>query len=83
MYEVALDPQAERERDGLQPEACAAFMELLAMLEVAPWGGKSFREDRPKGNMLTQPFGDGLGMATYFVLEERRLVYIVRIAWTG
>lgn len=33
--------------------------------------------------MLTQPFGDGLGMATYFVLEERRLVYIVRIAWTG
>ena len=39
----------ERERDGLQPEACAAFMELLAMLEVAPWGGKSFREEQAEG----------------------------------
>lgn len=82
MYTVELDPTAERDRDALPPEAGAAWMELQAMLELAPWGGDPFREDRPEGNMLTHPFGSH-GMATYFVLEERRLVYVVSIAWAG
>jgi hypothetical protein len=33
--------------------------------------------------MLTHPFGDSRGLATYVVMEERRLVYVVRIAWAG
>lgn len=83
MYEVEFDPVAEQQRDALAPEAGAAFMELQTMLEVAPWGGKPYRPDKPDGNMLTQHFGDGLGMATYVVMEDRRIVYVVRIAWAG
>ena len=32
--------------------------------------------------MLTREFGD-LGLAVYLILDERRLVYIVRIDWLG
>lgn len=83
MYAVELDPPAEQQRDTLPPAGAAAYMELRALLEVSPWSGEPFREDKPDGNMLTQHFGDGHGMATYFVLEERRLVYVVSITWAG
>lgn len=82
MYTVELDPVAEQQRDALPAEALTAFMELHALLELSPWAGKPFREKIPAGNMLTHEFG-GPGVATYFVLEERRLVYVIRITWLG
>ncbi|TMR11511.1 hypothetical protein ETD86_35580 [Nonomuraea turkmeniaca] len=82
MYDVELDPVAEQQRDTLPADALAAFMELRALLEVAPWSGQPLRPDNPKANMLTHTFG-GYGVATYVALEERRLVYVVRLVWLG
>ncbi|GIH70384.1 hypothetical protein [Sphaerimonospora thailandensis] len=50
------------------------------MLEIAPWAGDPFKEDRPEGNTRKQVFG-GRGIAAYVILEEQRLVYVVRIIW--
>lgn len=83
MYAVEFDPIAEQQRDALPPEAGAAFMELHALLEVAPWSGEPLKRANPQANMLSHPFGDGVGLATYVVMEERRFVYVVRIAWAG
>ncbi|MFC4006690.1 type II toxin-antitoxin system RelE/ParE family toxin [Nonomuraea purpurea] len=79
MYVVDFDPPAEKQRDALPTEALAALMELRAVLEMTPWSGTP-PSNNPAGNMLTMPFGD-FGLVTYFVMEERRLVYIVRITW--
>ncbi|MFB4265257.1 type II toxin-antitoxin system RelE/ParE family toxin [Nonomuraea sp. GTA35] len=79
MYAVEFDPPAEKQRDELPFEALAAFMELRAVLEVAPWSGRR-PSNNPRGNMLSMPFGE-TGLVTYLVMEERRLVYIVRITW--
>jgi hypothetical protein len=32
--------------------------------------------------MLSMPFGSA-GVTTYIVMEQRRLVYVVRITWVG
>lgn len=80
MYTITLDPVAEHQRDKLPVEARPHYEELLRMLELAPWGGDPYDSEKPDRNMRQQPFG-GAGMATYFVMEERRLVYIVRITW--
>ncbi|MEU4225283.1 hypothetical protein AB0F17_13370 [Nonomuraea sp. NPDC026600] len=45
MYAVELDPVAEQQRDALPAAALATFMELLAMLEVAPWSGEPLRRE--------------------------------------
>lgn len=79
MYDVDFDPPAELQRDGLPVEALTAFMELRATLETAPWNGLR-PANNPTGNMLSMPFGD-FGLVTYVVMEDRRLVYIVRITW--
>lgn len=81
MYEVQLDPVAERQRDTLPADALAAFMELRAMLEVSPWSGDR-SSTNPAGNMLTHTFGSD-GMAWFVVLEERRFVYVTRLLWAG
>jgi hypothetical protein len=65
----------------LPVEALAAFMELRAVLEIAPWSGAP-PSNNPSANMLSMPFGDA-GMVTYVVMEQRRLVYVVRITWVG
>lgn len=81
MYAIGLEPIAEQQVEALPPEARPFYEELLTMLELSPWGGEPFRRDHPEGNMRQQTFGGGRGLATYFVLEERRLVHIVRITW--
>jgi hypothetical protein len=81
VYAVEFDPIAEKQRDTLPSTAGPAFMELHTLLEVAPWSGDP-PSNNPAGNMLTHTFGD-FGVATYLVMEERRLVYVVRVTWIG
>ncbi len=38
--------------------------------------------DRSK-NMPTVPFGDGLGMVTFLILDQDRLVLIMQVQWHG
>ena len=82
MYAVEFDPPAEKQRDTLPVEALPAFMEVRALLELAPWSGDP-SPSNPAGNMLSMlsmPFGHS-GIVMYVVMERRQLVYIVRIVW--
>jgi hypothetical protein len=81
VYVVEFDPPAEKQRDLLPVEALSAFMELRTVLELTPWSGDR-PTNNPAGNMLSMPFGE-TGLVTYLVMEDRRLVYIVRITWIG
>ncbi|WP_160330368.1 hypothetical protein [Sphaerimonospora mesophila] len=49
---------------------------------MEPWNGEPLNPDSPKANILTQAFG-GFGLAVYLVLDEHRLVHILRIEWLG
>ena len=37
--------------------ALPAYAELIAFLELTPWEGAPYRDDKPDGNMRTMPFG--------------------------
>jgi hypothetical protein len=65
-------PDAVAQVDELPMPALAAYAELIAFLELTPWEGAPYRDDKPDGNMRTMPFGKRAeGMAVYVILEER------------
>lgn len=82
MYTIDLDPVARQQAEALPVEAINAFLELRTLLETEPWSGMPLNPDNPKANILSHEFG-GLGLVVYVVLDERRIVYIVRIEWLG
>lgn len=58
------------------------YAELIAFLELTPWEGAPYREDKPEGSMRTMPFGKRAeGMAVYVILEEQRRVVVVSATW--
>jgi hypothetical protein len=83
LYTIGLEPIVEQQVDELPAEALPHYLELRAFLELTPWSGAPFRRSNPEGNMREKLFGGGRGLAVYVVLEERRMVYIVRITWLG
>lgn len=80
MYRLGLEPVAEEQIGALPAEALQPLAELFTLLETAPWSGRPFNPDNPRGNMLTHVFGQR-GLATYIVLEEQLEVYVLRIEW--
>ncbi|GAA4563137.1 hypothetical protein [Planotetraspora kaengkrachanensis] len=82
MYSVDLDPVAQQQAEALPVTAINTFLELRAVLETDPWGGRPLNPDNPKANILTYMFG-GLGSAVSLILDEQRLVHIIRIDWLG
>jgi hypothetical protein len=66
----------------LPVHALTAYAELIAFLELTPWEGAPYREDKPEGSMRTMPFGKRAeGMAVYVILEEQRRVVVVSVTW--
>ncbi|WP_406318483.1 hypothetical protein OHA77_13835 [Streptosporangium sp. NBC_01639] len=53
---------------------------MLALLETAPWVGRSVNPARSEGNLLVIPFGES-GLVTYLVVEPQREVCILRVQW--
>jgi hypothetical protein len=60
----------------------SAYAELITFLELTPWEGAPYREDKPDGNMRIMPFGKRAeGMVVYVVLEEQLRVVVVSVTW--
>jgi hypothetical protein len=76
VYVVELDPLAAEQATRCRSRRSTPFLELRALLEVQPLIGLPLNPDNPKANMLTHTFGSA-GMATYFIVEHLRLVYVV------
>ena len=82
MYSYDAVPDAAAQVAELPVPALTAYAELIAFLELTPWEGAPYREDKPEGNMRTMPFGKRAeGMAVYVILDEQRRVVVVSVTW--
>lgn len=84
MYSVETEVAALTEVEALPAAALPAYAELITLLEVAPWSGDPYNQQRPDANMRTHTFGEGAaGLAIYLVLEAERRVVVLRVLWVG
>ena len=84
MYSYEILPEAREQVDGLPVDALPHYAELIAFLELTPWGGPSYREDKPGGNLRKMLFGQRAeGIAVYLILERERRVVVVSVTWLG
>jgi hypothetical protein len=82
VYTYDAVPDAVAQVDALPVAALSAYAELIAFLELTPWEGASYREDKPDGPMRTMPFGKRAeGMAVYVILDDQRRVVVVSVTW--
>ena len=82
MYTYDAVPDAVAQVDQLPVAALSAYAELIAFLELTPWEGAPYREDKPDGSMRTMPFGKRAeGLAVYVILAEQRRVVVVSVTW--
>ena len=82
MYTYDAVPDAVAQVDELPGPALSAYAELIAFLELTPWEGAPYREDKPDGPMRTMPFGKRTeGMAVYVILDDQRRVVVVSVTW--
>jgi hypothetical protein len=82
VYSYDAVPDAVAQVDEFPVSALSAYAELIAFLELTPWEGAPYRDDKPDGNMRIMPFGKRAeGMAVYVILEEQRRVVVVSVTW--
>lgn len=82
MYSYDAVPDVVAQVGELPVSALSAYTELIVFLELTPWEGVPYRDDKPDGNMRTMPFGKRAeGMAVYVILEEQRRVVVVSVTW--
>lgn len=82
MYSVETADQAIAQLDALPAEALPHYAELVAMLQLAPWAGRTYDDRDPDLPTRSQTFGDrGQGLAIYLVLERQRRVCVLRLHW--
>lgn len=84
MYDVTTDEQSHAQIMALPNDALGFLTEARATLEVAPWNGDPFVDDRPDGPVRTLLFGPHReGMITYLILENQRRVDLLKVIWLG
>jgi hypothetical protein len=60
------------------------YAQVLGVLEVAPWNGAPYNRSKPDGNLRQLVFGaSGNGIVTYLILDDQRLVDVLKVQWTG
>jgi hypothetical protein len=69
--------------DGLPTEALLALQELMAAVELDPWGVAGRDPDRD-GNMPNVAFGPrGQGQVSLLILDGPRQVWVTQVQWAG
>jgi hypothetical protein len=82
VYTYDAVPDAVAQVDELPVAALSEYAELIAFLELTPWEGAPYRQDKPDGAMRNMPFGKrSEGMAVYVILEDQRRVVVVSVTW--
>jgi hypothetical protein len=84
VYSVEWEQPALDQLAALPAAALPHVAELGAVLEVAPWSGEAYGQQRPDAAMRTEVFGPhGLGLIVYLVLDDQRRVVVLRVLWAG
>jgi hypothetical protein len=69
---------------ALPGEALKFYLQVLDVLELAPWNGHPYNDVKPDGNMRQLVFGDGgVGVVTYLILEDQQRVDVLEVTWVG
>lgn len=84
MYQIVPDSATMEQVAELPAEALAAYAELLEVLQLTPWNGRSQHEDNPDGEVRRWAFGPGqAGNVVYLILEDQREVHLLMVQWLG
>ncbi|MGH3736507.1 MAG: hypothetical protein ACRDT6_12955 [Micromonosporaceae bacterium] len=84
MYSIEIEQEATGQLAALPAEALPSCAELVAMLELTPWSGVAYNQQRPDAPMRTHAFGpQGEGLITYLILDDQRRVVVLRVLWAG
>ena len=84
MYTLRSSDQVDDQIAHLPRAAVAAFAEVRAVLEVAPWSGESINDANPSAPVRSWTFGpDGRGVIYYLIQERDRLVDLLDVLWAG
>jgi hypothetical protein len=84
LFRVRTDPAAVEHIAPLPSDALVPYAQVLGVLEVAPWNGAPYNRSKPDGNMRQLVFGaSGNGIVTYLILDDQRLVDVLKVQWAG
>jgi hypothetical protein len=82
VYRVITYPDAGEQVAALVAEALPFCAEAFAVLELAPWNGRPYNDDKPDGPMRELVFGaNGEGTITYLILEDQWRVDVLLVQW--
>lgn len=72
MYRLIPDAPTIEQVAALPEEALLFYAEVLSVLEVTPWAGRSLHEANPDGPVRRWTFGTGAaGQVIYLIYEDR------------
>ena len=80
MYRVTTDERSSAQIAALSAEDLVSYAEIMAVLELVPWQGKSTNAQNPDAPVRTLCFGNAR-MVTYLILEDQLRVDVVDITW--
>jgi len=82
LYRIRTYPDAAEQIEALSYDALTLYTQVRAVLELVPWNGSPYAEDKPDGNMRQFFFGpSGQGFVIYLILEDQQLVDVLRVVW--
>lgn len=79
-YRLDVDPVARAQIQALPSGALVRLAEVMSMLELTPWTGRSINEDNLRGSVRILPFGIA-ALITYLTLEDQQRVDILEVLW--
>lgn len=84
MYRIVTDSAVLDQIDALPTGALSGYAEVLDVLELAPWNGRPYNDEKPDAPMRELVFGaHGEGTVTYLVLDQEREVHVLVVQWVG
>lgn len=73
MYGLVVYSEAREQVAALPDEALGGYVEVLGVLELAPWSGEPQHESNPGAAVRRWVFGpEGAGQVVYLILEDQR-----------
>ena len=82
MYRLVPDAPTVEQVAALPGEAFLPYAEVLSVLELKPWAGRSLNEANPDGAVRRWSFGpDAAGQVVYLIYEERLEVHLLLVQW--
>jgi hypothetical protein len=80
-YEIETYPEAAGHIAGLPREARGLLNDVLDVLQLVPWNGRSSNPANPDGAVRIWTAGHLL--VVYLILEDRYRVDIIDVVWHG